>query len=84
MWGYPIFKQSPPDPPHERLRIYRWGQFYGAPLGYFELFTWQSTAGPREVPELEVGERPPSTIRNVDDVPRGGADAMSGSDHHRN
>jgi hypothetical protein len=28
-------------------------------------------AGPREVPELEVWERPPSMLRNVDDGPPG-------------
>jgi hypothetical protein len=30
-------------------------------------------AGPREVPELEVQERRPSTLRNVDGRPPGGA-----------
>jgi hypothetical protein len=30
-------------------------------------------AGPREVPELKIRERPPSTLRNVDDGPPGGA-----------
>jgi hypothetical protein len=32
-------------------------------------------AGPREVPKLEVRERPPSTLINVDDGPPGGAGA---------
>jgi hypothetical protein len=32
-------------------------------------------AGPQEVPELEVCERPPLTLRNVDDRPLGGAGA---------
>jgi hypothetical protein len=31
--------------------------------------------GPREVPELKVRERPPSTLRNVDGGPPGGAGA---------
>jgi hypothetical protein len=31
------------------------------------------TADPREVPELEARERPPSTLRNVDGGPLGGA-----------
>jgi hypothetical protein len=42
-----------------------WGQFFGAPLDYLKLFTQQSTTGPREVPELEVRERPLSTLRNT-------------------
>jgi hypothetical protein len=37
-----------------------------------------STADPREVPELEIRERPPSTLRNVDDGPPGGAGAGLG------
>jgi hypothetical protein len=32
-------------------------------------------ADPQEVPELKIQERPPSTIRNVDDGPLGGAGA---------
>jgi hypothetical protein len=31
--------------------------------------------GPREVPELEVRERPPSMLRNIDSGPLGGAGA---------
>jgi hypothetical protein len=38
--------RCPPDPPWERLRTRRWGQFFSAPLGYLELFTRQSTASP--------------------------------------
>jgi hypothetical protein len=38
-------------------------------------FTQQSTVSPHEVPELEVGERPPSMLRNVDGGPPGGAGA---------
>jgi hypothetical protein len=84
-------RQRPPGPPRERLRTRRWGQFFGAPLGYL-IFTLgsrrrqrenfdggppggvgaegpgastinvkMSMAGPREVPELKVRERPPST-----------------------
>jgi hypothetical protein len=34
-----------------------------------------STAGPQEVPELKIREHPPSTLRNVDGVPSGGAGA---------
>jgi hypothetical protein len=58
-------RQRPPGPPRERLRTRRWGQFFDTPLGYLELFTRQSTAGPREVPELEVREHLPSTLRNA-------------------
>jgi hypothetical protein len=36
-------------------------------------FTRQSTVGPHEVPELEVGERPPSMLRNINGGPPGGA-----------
>jgi hypothetical protein len=50
-------------------------QSIDASLGYLELFTWQSTAGPREVLDLEVRERPPPTLRNVDGGPPGGAGA---------
>jgi hypothetical protein len=55
------YRQWPPGPPRERLRTRRWGQFFGTPLGYLDLFTRQSTIGLREVPELKVRERPPST-----------------------
>jgi hypothetical protein len=34
-------------------------------------------AGPREVPELEIQERLPPKVRNVDDGPPGGAGAGS-------
>jgi hypothetical protein len=61
--------------PRERLQTRRWGQFFSAPLGYLELFTRQSTVGSREVPELEVQERRPSTLRNVDGGPPAGAGA---------
>jgi hypothetical protein len=64
------YRQRPLGPPWERLRTRRWGQFFGAPLSYFELFIRQSTVSPREVPELEVRERPPSTLRNIDGGPR--------------
>jgi hypothetical protein len=40
-------------------------------------------AGPREVPELEVRERPPSTLRNVDGGPPGGAGAEGPGAHHQ-
>jgi hypothetical protein len=78
------YRRRPPGPPRERLRTRRWGQLFGAPLGYLKLFTWQSMAGPRQVPELEVRERPPSTLRNVDDGPLGGAGAGDpGASHHQ-
>jgi hypothetical protein len=41
------------------------------------------TLGPREVPELEVRERPPSTLRNVDGGTPGGAVGISGNGHHQ-
>jgi hypothetical protein len=31
--------------------------------------------GPREVPELKIRERPPSTLRNIEGEPPGGAGA---------
>jgi hypothetical protein len=67
MRGYPVFgvPTEAPRPPREMLRTRRWGQFFGAPLSYLELFTRQSTTGSWEVPELEVRERPPSTLRNA-------------------
>jgi hypothetical protein len=34
-----------------------------------------STMDPREVPELKIQERPPSTLRNIDDGPLRGAGA---------
>jgi hypothetical protein len=67
------YRLRPSGPPRERLRTHRWGLLFGAPLGYLELFTWQSTTAPQEVPELKVRERPTSTIRNVDGGPPGGA-----------
>jgi hypothetical protein len=51
------------------------GPIFGVPLGYLEFFTWQSTTGPREVPELKVRERPPSTLRPADGGPPGGVRA---------
>jgi hypothetical protein len=70
------YRQRPPGPPREMLGTHRCGQFFDAPLDYLELFTWQSSAGPREVLELEVGERPPSTLRNID----GGGGPLRGED----
>jgi hypothetical protein len=58
-------RKRPPGPPRDRLQTHRWAQFFGAPLGYLKLFTRQLTAGPREVPELEVRERRPSRLRNT-------------------
>jgi hypothetical protein len=37
-------RQRPLGLPQERLRTHMWGQFFGAPLGYLDLFTRQSTA----------------------------------------
>jgi hypothetical protein len=47
-------RQRPLGPPRERLRTRRWGQFFSAPLGYLDLFTQPSMAGPQEVSELKV------------------------------
>jgi hypothetical protein len=58
-------RHRPLGPPQERLQTRRWGQFFSVSLSYLELFTRQSTAGPHELPELEVREGPPSTLRNV-------------------
>jgi hypothetical protein len=69
------YRQWPPGPPQERLRTHRWGQLFNALLSYLEFFTSQSTAGPREVPKLEIRERPPSALRNVDSGPPRGARA---------
>jgi hypothetical protein len=72
---YSGYRYRPPDPPRERLQTPRRGQLFGTPLGYLKLFTWQSTAVPQEVPVLEVRERPPSILRNIDDGTLGGAGA---------
>jgi hypothetical protein len=32
------YRQWPSGPPQERLRTHRWGQLFGAPLGYLKLF----------------------------------------------
>jgi hypothetical protein len=63
------YRQWPPGPPRERLRTRRWGQFFGAPLGYLDLFTRQSITGLREVPELKVRERPRSTRKRQQRTP---------------
>jgi hypothetical protein len=57
-------RQRPSGPPQERLRTCKWGQFFGAPLGYLDLFTRQSTAGPQEVLELKFWEHPPLTRKH--------------------
>jgi hypothetical protein len=75
------YRQRPPGPPQERLRTRGWGQHFGAPLGYLELFTWQFEAiaifqqrkDSNYLPKLKIRERPPSTLRNVDCRPLGGA-----------
>jgi hypothetical protein len=72
MRGYPVFKvliEAPGPPPRERLRTHRWGQFFGASLDYLiflldgasTINIKTSTTSPREVSELKVWERPPST-----------------------
>jgi hypothetical protein len=68
MWGYPVFRVPTEalGPPRERLQTRKWGQLFGAPLGYLELFTRQLMVDPREVPEPEVRERPPTTPRHSD------------------
>jgi hypothetical protein len=58
-------RQRPLGPPRERLRTRRWTQFFGTPLSYLKLFTQQLMSDPREVSELEVRERTPSTLRNT-------------------
>jgi hypothetical protein len=51
------------------------GPIFGVPLSYLELFSWQSTAGPWELPELVIQECPTSTLRNINGGPPGGAEA---------
>jgi hypothetical protein len=67
MLGYPVFKvpTEAPGPTSREAVNPQVGLIFRCPLDYLELFTRQSTAGPREVPELEVQERPPSTLRNT-------------------
>jgi hypothetical protein len=60
------------------------GANFSAPARLSKLFTRQLTAGPREVSELEVYERPPSTLRNeLTTSPLWGATGRSGRGHHR-
>jgi hypothetical protein len=40
------YRQRLPGPPRERLRTRRWGQFFGAPLDYLELFYLAVDGGP--------------------------------------
>jgi hypothetical protein len=77
------YRQRPPNPSRERLQTCRWGQFFGAMLSYFELFTWQSTVDPKEVSELEVRERPPSKLRNIDGGPQEVPKLEVRSAHHQ-
>jgi hypothetical protein len=67
MRGYPVFRvpTEAPKPTSGEAVNPQVEAIFRRPLGYLELFTRQSTAGPREVPELEVWERPPSTLRNM-------------------
>jgi hypothetical protein len=61
MQEYSIFRvpTEAPGPTSGETVNLQVGQFFGAPLGYLDLFTRQSTTCPREVPELKVRERPP-------------------------
>jgi hypothetical protein len=59
------------------------GPIFGVPLGYLEFFTWQSTTGPREVPELKVRERPPSTSKRRRRAPGRCQSWRFGSAHHQ-
>jgi hypothetical protein len=68
------YRQWPSGPPRERLRTRRWGQFFGAPIGYLDLFTRQSTTGLPEVPELKVRERHDQR-ENIDSGHPGGVGA---------
>jgi hypothetical protein len=51
-------RQRPSDPPQERLRTHRWGQFFDAPLGYliFLLGSRRWTPGGARAGGLEVGD----------------------------
>jgi hypothetical protein len=55
-------RQRPPDPPQERLRTRRWGQFFGAPLGYLIFL-------------LDSRRRTHHQYENIDGMPPGGAGA---------
>jgi hypothetical protein len=63
MRGYLVIRVpiEAPDPPQERLRTRRWGQFFGAPLGYLKLYSaldgrppGGAEAGGQEAPTTEV------------------------------
>jgi hypothetical protein len=77
MRGYSVFRVSTeaPRPTSGEAVNSQVGPIFRRPLGYLDLFTRQSTTGPQEVPELEVRERPPSTLRIVAGGPPGGAGA---------
>jgi hypothetical protein len=75
-------RQRPPSPPQGRLQTHRWGQFFGGPLGYIELFTRQSMVGLLGV--LVVCPVAATTkVEDVDGGPPGGADGISGSGDHK-
>jgi hypothetical protein len=63
MWGYPVFRvpTEAPGPTLGEAVKPQVGPIFRRPLGYLDLFTRQSTTDPREVPELEIRECPPST-----------------------
>jgi hypothetical protein len=63
MRRYPVFRvpTETPGPTSGEVVNPQVGPIFRRPLGYLDLFTRQSTAGPREVPELKVRERPPPT-----------------------
>jgi hypothetical protein len=56
MVGYLVFRVpiETPGPTSGKAANQQVGPIFRHPLGYLKLFTLQLTAGPREVPELEV------------------------------
>jgi hypothetical protein len=63
MRGYPVFRvlTEAPEPTSGEAANPQVGTIFWRPARLSYLFTRQSTAGPREVPELKVRMRPPST-----------------------
>jgi hypothetical protein len=63
MRGYSVFRvlTEAPRPTSGEATNPQVGPTLRCPLGYLELFTWQLTTGPREVPGLKIRERSPST-----------------------
>jgi hypothetical protein len=69
------YRQRPPGPHRERLRIHRWGQLELKVIECPPSMLRNIDGGPREVPELVIREHPPSTLRNIDGGPSRGARA---------